>query len=59
MLILLHQAHIIHKCLGNKAPATPPGKAMMRNSFMATHEPEHLEYIVETYKKVGKQLGII
>lgn len=41
------------------APATPPGKAMMRNSFMATHEPEHLEYIVETYKKVGKQLGII
>ncbi len=41
------------------SPATPPGKAMMRNSFMATHEDEHLDFVVETYKKVGKKLGII
>lgn len=41
------------------APATPPGKAMMRNSFMATHEDEHLDFIIETYEKVGKKLGII
>ncbi|MEO1436361.1 MAG: aminotransferase class I/II-fold pyridoxal phosphate-dependent enzyme [Bacteroidota bacterium] len=41
------------------SPATPPGKAMMRNSFMATHEDEHLDYIIDTYAKVGRQLGII
>jgi len=40
-------------------PATPPNKSMMRNSFMATHEPEHLEKVVDVYTKVGKKLGII
>lgn len=41
------------------SPATPPGKAMMRNSFMASHEDEHLDYVIDTYAKVGKELGII
>ena len=41
------------------APATPPGMQMLRTSYMATHEPEHLEYIVSTFKKLGKQLGLI
>lgn len=40
-------------------PATPPNKSMMRNSFMATHERDHLEKVVETYTKTGKRLGII
>lgn len=40
-------------------PATPPGKAMMRNSFMATHTKEHLDKVIESYKKAGKKLGII
>jgi len=41
------------------SPATPPGKAMMRNSFMATHEEEHLAKIVDSYKRIGSELGII
>ncbi len=41
------------------APATPPGKAMMRNSFMASHNDEHLDFVIDTYAKVGKKLGII
>jgi 8-amino-7-oxononanoate synthase len=40
-------------------PATPPNKSMMRNSFMATHDSNHLEKVVESYTKVGKRLGII
>jgi 8-amino-7-oxononanoate synthase len=40
-------------------PATPPGKAMMRNSFMASHEDEHLDYVIDVYAKVGRKLGII
>jgi 8-amino-7-oxononanoate synthase len=41
------------------APATPPGKAMMRNSFMATHEKHHLDRVIEIYREVGKKLEII
>ncbi|MEZ4978195.1 MAG: aminotransferase class I/II-fold pyridoxal phosphate-dependent enzyme [Chitinophagales bacterium] len=41
------------------SPATPPGMQMLRTSYMATHEPEHLEYIVATFKKLGKKLGLI
>jgi 8-amino-7-oxononanoate synthase len=40
-------------------PAAPPGMAMMRNSFMASHEVEHLDIILDTYKKIGKQIGLI
>lgn len=40
-------------------PATPPDKSMMRNSFMATHEKEHLEKVVDCYTKIGKKLEII
>jgi hypothetical protein len=32
---------------------------MMRNSFMASHEKEHLDIILEKYHKVGKQIGLI
>ncbi len=41
------------------SPATPPGKAMMRNSFMATHSNEQLDYVIEIYAKAGRQLGLI
>lgn len=41
------------------SPATPPGKAMLRNSFMATHEDEHLDKILDVYAKVGQSLGVI
>ncbi len=40
-------------------PAAPPGIAMMRNSFMATHQKEHLDRILDGYQKVGKQLELI
>ena len=41
------------------SPATPPGKAMMRNSFMASHEVHHLDSILDAYRKAGKEIGII
>lgn len=41
------------------SPGVPPGRQMMRTSYMSTHEDEHLEFIVDTFKKVGKELGII
>jgi 8-amino-7-oxononanoate synthase len=40
-------------------PAAPPGVAMMRNSFMASHKKEHLDIILDKYKEIGTKLGII
>jgi len=40
-------------------PGVPPNLSMMRTSYMATHEQEHLDKIIEVFKIVGKELGLI
>ena len=32
-------------------PGVPEGRQMMRTSYMATHENEHLDFIIDTFKK--------
>lgn len=41
------------------SPAVPPGKALIRTSYMATHTDEHLDKVLEAFKKVGKALRVI
>lgn len=41
------------------SPGVPPGRQMMRTSYMSTHEPEHLQQIIDTFKEVGKEFGLI
>jgi 8-amino-7-oxononanoate synthase len=41
------------------SPGVPPGMAMLRTSFMTTHETEHLDRILELFGEIGKELGII
>jgi 8-amino-7-oxononanoate synthase len=41
------------------SPGVPPGMAMLRTSYMATHEKEHLDRILEISGEVGKELGVI
>ena len=41
------------------SPGVPPGMQMMRTSYMASHEDEHLDRILELFEQVGKKLGII
>lgn len=41
------------------SPGVPPGMQMMRTSYMSAHEDVHLDRILELFKVVGKQLGII
>lgn len=41
------------------SPGVPQGRQMMRTSYMSTHEDEHLDFIINTFKKVGKELGLI
>ncbi|MBW2385736.1 MAG: aminotransferase class I/II-fold pyridoxal phosphate-dependent enzyme [Deltaproteobacteria bacterium] len=40
-------------------PAVPPGQAMIRTSYMATHNREHLDQALTALKKVGRQLDVI
>ena len=41
------------------SPGVPQGRQMMRTSFMATHKDEHLDFIIDTFKSIGKELGLI
>ena len=41
------------------SPGVPEGRQMMRTSYMATHEKEHLDEIISVFEKAGKQLGLI
>lgn len=41
------------------SPAVPDGLQLLRTSYMATHTDEQLERVLETFKKVGKQMGLI
>jgi 8-amino-7-oxononanoate synthase len=41
------------------SPGVPVGMAMLRTSYMATHEDHHLDRILETFGVIGKKLGVI
>lgn len=40
-------------------PAVPQGQALVRTSYMATHTNEHLDQILDAFRKVGIKHGII
>lgn len=40
-------------------PGVPPGLEMLRTSYMASHEDEHLDKILEIFEHIGKKLGVI
>lgn len=41
------------------SPGVPPGMAMLRTSYMASHEDHHLNRILEVFGEIGKTLGVI
>jgi len=41
------------------SPAVPPGTERVRTSYVATHTDEQLDFVLETFERVGKELGII
>jgi len=41
------------------SPGVPPKHAMLRTSYMATHDRAHLDRGLEALQKVGKKFGII
>ncbi|MCC6215249.1 MAG: pyridoxal phosphate-dependent aminotransferase family protein [Polyangiaceae bacterium] len=41
------------------SPGVPPKSAMLRTSYMATHERHHLDRALEGFQAVGKKYGVI
>ena len=41
------------------SPAVPPGRELLRTSYMATHTEEQLDKVLAAFEKVGEQLGLI
>jgi len=41
------------------SPAVPPGRELLRTSFMATHTEEQLDRVLDAFREVGKQMRII
>lgn len=40
-------------------PAVPPGDSLIRASFMATHTEEQLNKVLDSFERVGRDLGVI
>jgi 8-amino-7-oxononanoate synthase len=41
------------------SPAVSAGHQLLRTSYMATHTDEQLDHVIEVFKKVGKEVGLI
>ncbi|MCL4529301.1 MAG: aminotransferase class I/II-fold pyridoxal phosphate-dependent enzyme [Chloroflexi bacterium] len=41
------------------SPAVPVGQELLRTSYMASHTDEQIDRVLEIYRKVGKQMGLI
>lgn len=41
------------------SPATPPGRQLLRTSYMATHTDDQLDQVLDVFEKVGSTLGLI
>ncbi|MES2619344.1 MAG: aminotransferase class I/II-fold pyridoxal phosphate-dependent enzyme [Bacteroidota bacterium] len=41
------------------SPATSPGMQMLRTSYMATHENAQLDFILEKFRKIGTEMGML
>lgn len=41
------------------SPAVPPGRELLRTSYMATHTDEQLDRVLDAFRKVGRQMEVI
>jgi 8-amino-7-oxononanoate synthase len=41
------------------SPAVPVGQELLRTSYMASHTDEQLDRVLDTYCKIGRQMGLI
>jgi 8-amino-7-oxononanoate synthase len=41
------------------SPATPPGRALIRTSYMTTHTDEDIEIVLDTFAKCAREIGLV
>lgn len=41
------------------SPAVPPGRQLLRTSYMATHTEDQLDQVLDIFGKIGKEIGLI
>ncbi len=41
------------------SPATPPGRSLLRTSYMATHTREQLDFCLDMFEKIGRQRRVL
>jgi 8-amino-7-oxononanoate synthase len=57
MVQRLHEEGVFVNCV--LSPATPPGRALIRTSLMATHSKEQLARALDAIEKVGREVGLV
>ncbi|MBC8645622.1 MAG: pyridoxal phosphate-dependent aminotransferase family protein [Thermoanaerobaculia bacterium] len=57
MVQRLHEEGVFVNCV--LSPATPPGRALIRTSLMATHTRDQLSRALEAVEKVAREVGLI
>jgi 8-amino-7-oxononanoate synthase len=57
MVQRLHEEGVFVNCV--LSPATPPGRALIRTSLMATHTRDQLTRALEAIEKVAKELQLV
>ena len=41
------------------SPAVPKGYALIRTSYMTTHTDDELDYVLDAFQKLGKEMGML
>jgi 7-keto-8-aminopelargonate synthetase-like enzyme len=41
------------------SPGVPPGMALIRTSYSATHTDAQLDFVLSKFKKIGQKMGVI
>jgi 7-keto-8-aminopelargonate synthetase-like enzyme len=57
MVSRLHEEGVFVNCV--LSPATPPGRALIRTSLMATHTREQLARALDAFARVGREVGVV
>src|SRR5262249_42291519 len=57
MVQRLHEEGVFVNCV--LSPATPPGRALIRTSLMATHSREQLARALDAVEKVAREVGLV
>jgi 8-amino-7-oxononanoate synthase len=42
-----------------RPPAVPAGRALLRTSYMATHTDAQMEFVLGTFGRIGRELGVL